>query len=107
LPPSPIAGLLAAVARPRRDPPPSSTLYLRLSPASIGERTNLARTLIPTNSEKIGRAKPYWIAPSHLHAIVTPELYLYLNSNLLEQEGVNVVKPYVGITSELLHKRRS
>jgi hypothetical protein len=107
LPPSPIAGLLAAVARPRRDPPrppPFTSVYPR---TSIGERKNLARTLIPTNSEKIGRAKPYWIAPSHLHAIVTPELYLYLNSNLLEQEGVNVVKPYVGITSELLHKRRS
>jgi hypothetical protein len=41
----------------------------------------------------------------HRHAIVTLERSLYLGSNLLEQEGADVVMSYVCITSQPLHKR--
>jgi hypothetical protein len=36
---------------------------------------------------------------------MTLERSLYLESNLLDQEGADIVNPYVCITSELPHKQ--
>jgi hypothetical protein len=63
------------------------------------------------NSSKLRKDSPGEALPDLSqvcrHAAVTPDRSLYLESNLLEQEGADIVKSYMCITSELPQKRRS